>query len=146
MYTSFLIIMPIVNTDENNIEDLNLVGLLFSPSCKWSRNTSWPIWMWNHADRPDTLPERLPNKERKIFVIQKCITIVGLLCVVCFITSSDAMMLQHWPTEVMTFSGFFSSASQDDGTDQDSQKPRQALVVIMKETQSGIVTRLVWPM
>lgn len=63
--------------------------------------------------------------------------------VVCFITSSDAMMLQHWPTEVMTFSGFFSRASQDDGTDQDSQKPRQALVVIMKETQSGIVTRLV---
>lgn len=59
------------------------------------------------------------------------------------ITSSDAMMLQHWPTEVMTFSGFFTRASQVDGTDQDSQKPRQALVVIMNATQSGIVTRLV---
>ena len=53
------------------------------------------------------------------------------------------MMLQHWPTEVMVFPGFFTSDSNVDGTDQDSQKPRQAFVVIMKATQSGIVTRLV---
>lgn len=55
------------------------------------------------------------------------------------------MMLQHWPTEVMVLPGLFKRDSQVDGTDQDSQNPRQAFVVIMKATQSGIVTRRVWP-
>lgn len=54
-------------------------------------------------------------------------------------------MLQHCPVEVMTFSGFLTSDSQADGTDQDSHCPRQALVVIWNDTQSGIVTRLVCP-
>jgi len=54
-------------------------------------------------------------------------------------------MLQHCPVEVITFSGFLTSDSQADGTDQDSHCPRQALVVIWKDTQSGIVTRRVCP-
>lgn len=46
------------------------------------------------------------------------------------VTSSVSMMLQQCPMEVTIWPGFFDMVAGDDGSDQDSQNPRQALVVM----------------
>jgi hypothetical protein len=52
-------------------------------------------------------------------------------------------MLQHCPTDVTGCVGLCPPTMKAEGSANDSQKPRQAFVVIENSTQSGMLTFLV---
>lgn len=60
-------------------------------------------------------------------------------------TSSDSIILQHWPTLVIFCSGFDRIVSHVDGIDQEEQYPLHAFNVTENSTQSGILIFLVSP-
>lgn len=56
-------------------------------------------------------------------------------------------MLQHCPIDVTGFGGrIYPAVNGVDGTAYDSQNPRQAFVLMLNSTQSGISIFLVWPL
>lgn len=83
------------------------------------------------------------NRKRYYITLQKHIVQYFTL------TSSAAIMLQHWPTETTGLIGLnipgIAWPNGMDGTAYDSQKPRQALVVIRNSTHSGMDIMRVLP-
>lgn len=61
------------------------------------------------------------------------------------LTSTVSMMLQHWPTEVITCLGLIANVSAPEGTEYERQYPRHALVVTENLTHPGIFIILVIP-